>query len=79
MFQLRVKVTHRLGIFKGVLAMQKEDATHENMKDALEVIQLGANSLDRLVLVQDDGAELVFNQKILRNAILSLKIEEAVE
>jgi hypothetical protein len=79
MYQLRVKVIHQLGTFRGALGMEKNDATYENVKDALEVLQANVNSLDRLVIVHDDGTEMVFRKTILQEAVLAFNIKEIDE
>ena len=81
MFQLRITVVHPLGRFSGSLGMAPEDATEENIKLFNEELQTVARQgrLEDIVLVTDQGSEMVFTKQILKDAILIFNVEEALE
>lgn len=76
MFQLRITVIHALGKFSGCLQVKDEDATEENVRDLSDGIQASINRMDRLVLTQNDGTEIAFNEKILRESVFIFAVEE---
>lgn len=77
MYQLRITVIHALGKFSGYLQMNESDATEENVRDLSDGLQATINHIDRLVLTQNDGTEVAFNEKILRESIFVFSVEEA--
>ena len=76
MFQLRITVIHALGKFSGCLQLKEGDATEENVRDLSDGMQATINRLERLVLTQNDGTEVAFNQKILSEAVFVFAVEE---
>ncbi len=76
MYQLRITVIHALGTFSGHLQLRDEEASEENAIELSEGIQTTINKVDRLVLMQHDGTEVAFPEKILRESIFIFKVEE---
>ncbi len=77
MFQLRITVIHALGKFSGCLQLREPDATEQTVRDISDGVQATINRLDRLVLTQNDGTEIAFNEKILSESIFVFAVEEA--
>ena len=78
MYQLRITVIHSLGSFSGVIAIKDPEAECDfaGISELSEAIQQEINSLERLVLVKDDGSEIAFSRNILKDAIFTFKVEE---
>jgi hypothetical protein len=73
-YRIRITVIHALGTFSGIL--QPENPTYQVVDVLLQQLQDSINRLERLVLLQDDGSEIAFQESILKKSILTFVIEE---
>lgn len=76
MFQLQVTVIHALGRFTGYLQLDDPETSENDVRELNDGLQRTINNLERLVLVQNDGTEIVFQKTIIRDAIFVFDVVE---
>lgn len=82
MYQIKVNVKNSLGAFNGYLQLEaQEEMRYEEMLDFVgELVKLASKGLiTSLVMVLDDGTEMAFPEKVLRESIVAMKLLEIDE
>lgn len=73
MFKLMVYAHTERGNFLGEFA---ESDSKEKLKETMDLIEDKINIIKSLTLEMEDGSRSTFNETILKNSVLSFKIEE---
>ena len=76
MFLLHVTVIHPLGKFAGYMPLNDPEASEEEVRSVSDEMQCAINNLNRLVLTQNDGTEIVFQETIIRGSIFIFDVVE---
>lgn len=79
MYQIKVNVQNSMGAFNGYLQLEdQEEVSYEELLELVsELVQLASKGLiTSLVMVLDDGTEMAFPQKVLKESIVSMRLVE---
>jgi hypothetical protein len=74
--QLQATIQHPLGTFTGYLEVTG-DPTLEEARGIADGLMQSINGLKSLVIKRYDGSEVCFNQHVLQQSILTLRVVES--